>query len=280
MSEGIAVTTVAPPGAPNLQLTAERALKLSARFWFMTAVIGQWIFACYVAAFYGAAAARGDFKAWNQVLPHGFIAGDTAGNLVMGTHLLLAFVIIIGGPLQLVPNLRARMPAFHRWNGRLYIFTAFILSIGGIYMVWTRGAVGDLSQHVSVTLNGILIMLFAALALRHAMARNIVTHRRWVLRLFLAVSGVWFFRVGLMFWLLLHQRPAGFDPETFTGPFLTFLGFAQFVLPLAILQLYFHVQDHKGSVSQFAMAGSLLVLTLAMAVGIFGATMGMWLPRI
>ena len=37
------------------------------------------------------------------------------------------------------------------------------------------------------------------------------------------MNGVWFFWLGLLLWLMIHQQPVGFDPKTFTGPFLTFL---------------------------------------------------------
>lgn len=283
MTAELAASALPPQSTkPKIELRpfARKALNASANCWFLTAVIGQWIFACYVAVFYGGTALRGDFEAWNAVLPHGIVIGDDVGNFVIASHLLLAVVIILGGPLQLIPQIRKLAPTFHRWNGRIYMLTATVLSVGGIYMVWTRGAVGDLSQHVAITVNGLLIMLFAALALRHALARNITAHRRWALRLFIVVSGVWFFRVGLMLWLLIHQRPAGFDPQTFTGPLLTFLAFAQYLLPLAVLQVYFRVQDKGVTTSSAAMAAGLFALTLAMAAGIFAATMGMWLSRI
>jgi len=283
MTNGIAATPAMTKSVAidmRSNAIADKALKAMARFWFLTAVAGQWIFAYYIASFYGGSAVQGDFEAWNKVLPHGFIPGDAMGNFTVATHLLLAMIIIVGGPLQLLPQIRARAPAFHRWNGRLYMLTAFALSIGGLSMVWTRGAVGDLSQHIAISLNGILIMLCAGMALRYALARDFRTHRRWALRLFLTVSGVWFFRVGLMLWLLVNQRPAGFDPQTFTGPFLTFLAFAQYLLPLAILQIYFYVQDTGGAAGRLVTAGSLFALTVAMGAGIFAATMGMWLPRL
>jgi len=116
--------------------------------------------------------------------------------------------------------------------------------------------------------------------LRHAMDRRFALHRRWALRLFLAVSGVWFFRIGLTFWILLNQGPAGFDPETFTGPALTTLAFAQYLLPLAVLQLYFHAQDRGGSRGRTAMAASLFAATLLTAAGIFAASMMLWLPHL
>ena len=83
-----------------------------------------------------------------------------------------------------------------------------------------------------------------------------------------------------MFWLFINNGPVGFDPETFQGPFLTFLGFAQYLLPLAILELYLRTQNRAGAPGRFAMTAGLLVVTVAMGVGIFVATMGMWLPRL
>lgn len=264
----------------NPQRIADTALKTAARFWFLTAVIGQWIFVYFIVAFYGGAYVQGDFEAVNNKLIHGFIPGDTMGNFAVAMHLLLATIITLGGPIQLIPWVRTQFPFIHYWNGRLYMLTAFMISLDGLYMVLTRGTIGGLVQHFAVSLNAVLIMIFAAVALHFAIARKIDTHRRWALRLFLVVSGVWFFRVGLMLWILLNGGPVGFDPKTFTGPFLTFLAFAQYFLPLAVLELYFHTQDRASASGRFAMALGLFILTALMGVGIFGATMGMWLPKI
>lgn len=266
-------------GRVRLDGTAAAALSATAQFWFLVAVTGQWIFVSYIAAFYGGAVLEGNLAAWADVLPEGIIAGDWVGNAAISAHLLLAAVITFCGPLQIIPQVRNRFPVFHHWNGRVYVLTACIAAISGIYMVWTRGTVGDLSQHLSITLNGILILTFAALAVRHAMARNIRVHRRWALRLFMVVSGVWFFRVGLMAWLIANGGPVGFDPQTFTGPFLTFLSPASYLLPLAVLEIYLWARDNGGAGARFATAAGLFALTGIMGLGIFGATMGMWLPR-
>jgi len=125
----------------------------------------------------------------------------------------------------------------------------------------------------------LLILGFAGMALKHALARRFDLHRPWALRLFLAVSGGWFFRVGLMLWVVLNHGPAGFDPKTFTGPFLTFLSFAQYLLPLGVLQLYLLAQDTRAARRQLAMAAGLFTLTLAMAGGIFFASLALWLPH-
>lgn len=269
------------PDRPRLESLADSTLKAVARFWFVVTVIGQWIFAFYIAAFYGGSAVHGDLAAWSKVLPQGYLTGDDMGNFALAGHLLLAAIITVGGPLQIIPHIRARFPTFHRWNGRLYMLTAFLMSVTGLYLIWARGyPLGDFPQHLAISLNAIAILACAAMALRHALARDFKAHRRWALRLFLVVSGVWFFRVGLMLSFLIFQGPFGFDPKTFVGPFLTLLTFAQFVFPLAVLELYLRTQDRAGAAGRFAMAAVLFLLTLAVGAGISMATVGMWLPQI
>ncbi len=259
---------------------ATRALRIAATAWFVVTALGQLMFVIYIAGFYGVATARGDLAAWGKVMPHGYIAGDAVGNSVVGVHLLFAALITLSGAVQLLPVVRRLVPKLHRWNGRFYLTSAVLMSVGGLVMVWTRGTVGDLSQHVAISLNAVLILTFAALALRHALARRFAEHRRWALRLFLAVSGVWFFRVGLMLWLVVNQGPVGFDPESFTGPFLTILAFGQYLIPLAMLQLYLHAQERVGAVAKYAMAGGLGVATLMTVAGSAAAAALMWLPHL
>lgn len=260
---------------------ADAALRNAAHFWFLVAAAGQWVFAFYIAFFYGGSAAQGKPEVWNQILPNGYIPGNTMGNTVLAAHLLFAAMITVAGTLQLIPQVRTRFPAFHRWNGRIYIVIAFIMGLSGLYLVSSgRTVVGDAAQHAAICINAILIMIFAAQAWRYAMARDFSTHRRWALRLFLVVNGVWFFRVGLMFWLFINQGPVGFDPKTFTGPFLTGLNFAQFLLPLAVLEIYLRTKERGYSVGKLATAMGIVVLTVAMGLGEFAAFMGLWLPHL
>ena len=112
------------------------------------------------------------------------------------------------------------------------------------------------------------------------MAGDFRRHRRWALRLFMVVSAVWFFRIGLMGWLTINQGPVGIDFETFTGPFLNFLNFAQYLLPLAILEFYLRAREGSSPSAQWAVAATIAIATLLTAVGIFAATAGMWLPEL
>ena len=108
---------------------ARTALKLSAQFWFLVAVIGQWIFVYYVASHYLGLAAEGKFYTSEN---GGFVQGDMLGNLALVLHLSAAVVILFGGTLQLMPQVRDRFPTFHRWTGRTYVVTAMATSLGGL----------------------------------------------------------------------------------------------------------------------------------------------------
>lgn len=271
---------VAAGGRTSIVDWTHQALSAAATSWFVVAVLGQLMIVVYIVGFYGLAAARGRFETWNKVLPHGYVAGDTAGNLVLSVHLAFAAFITVGGAVQLTTGVRRLFPTFHRWNGRVYLLLAFAMSLGGLVMVWTRGTVGDLSQHIAISINGVLIMICAGMTVHHALARRFAVHRRWALRLFLVVSGVWFFRIGLMLWIVLNQGPVGFDPKTFSGPFLSFLAFAQYLLPLAVLELYFRAQGSHAPRVRLLVAAGLFSCVLMTAAGSAAATMIMWLPRL
>jgi uncharacterized membrane protein len=253
--------------------TASAVLRGAARYWFVTAVIGQWFFLYYLLAFYGPSTLTGNFQAWsrNRLLFKGYVAGDTAGNLAFAAHALLAAVIAFGGALQLVPQIRARALAFHRWNGRVFMVTALGLSVSGLYMVWIRGSNPSMVGRLSISLNAVLIVAFAVLAWRSARRRDLAVHRRWALRLYLVANAQWFMRVIVMAWVLVN-RAMGVK-VAFGGPFIYFADFACFLLPLAVLELYLLARDKGGPRGRLAVAGLLIVMTLLMTVGMFGFSM-------
>ena len=246
----------------------------------MVTVLGQLVFAFAVASFYGLSAARGNWQQWNKSMTHGYTPGHPMKNLVVAIHLGSAVVILLSGAIQLIPTIRQHFPAFHRWNGRIYFVSAFAISIAGLYMLWFRGTVGDLSQHLGQSLDAVLIMLCSALALRYALARDFKTHRRWALRLFMVVSASLFIRAGIFLSFLLNHGPFGFNQATFSGPFLTFMSFGQYLVPLAVLEIYLRTQDRAGARGRFAMAAGLVVLTVVMGAGIVAVTMVTFLPNI
>lgn len=258
---------------------ADRWLLRSTRGWFAVAIAGQLLFAVYIVVFYGGAVAQGAPQRWNEVLPHGYHAGETLRNLIVGVHVLVAAIITLGGPLQFIAAVRARWPRLHRWNGRVYLATAVIASISGALMKFGEPGGGDPAQRAAILFNAVVIVVFAALALRHAIARDITRHRRWAMRLFLVVSGVWFFRVGLMFWILANGGPVGFDAKTFTGPALVAIAWLQTLLPLAVHEAWLRVRAGDSVPARLVLSLVLVAFTVATAAGIGMAAHVLWLPH-
>jgi hypothetical protein len=265
-------STERPPATTRPR--AAQALQASATLWFAVAVIGQWAFVYYIALFYGPTFASGDFAAWNRnkMLIDGHIAGDPVGNLFFAAHVALAAVLTFGGALQLVPQIRARAIVFHRWNGRVFLFAAAAAAAGGLHLVWVRGTTTGAAGNASITLNAALIFAFALLAFRAVRSKDIAAHQRWTTRLFLAVNGVWFIRVGFMAWMMLTQRAFG------TEPFFTIWGFGSYLVPLAVYELYWRAKKGEDASAKLAVAGGIFALTLVMGAGIAAAVLFMWSP--
>lgn len=278
-SSAVLAGASARPARPRIS-RASRVLRIAATAWVSMAGASQLVFASYVVLFYGRAQLASQPQRWNEIMNRGYVKGDVVFNAVLGLHLAMAVAIMLGGFLQLMPRWRQLAPGFHRWNGRIYMLLALGMGVGGLSLIWIRGgAAGDLSQHLGTSFNAVLIIAFAGAAWRHARARRFDAHRRAALRLFLVVSGVWFFRVGLMLWLVVNQGPVGFDPRTFTGPFLTLLAFAQTLLPLAVLEAWLRATKETRPVIQWATAGMLIVCGLATLVGSAAAAAIMWWPN-
>ncbi|WP_421932059.1 DUF2306 domain-containing protein [Phenylobacterium sp.] len=249
---------------------ADRALAASAQFWFVTAVIGQWAFLYYIVAFYGPSTLSGDFPAWarNTLLLKGYVAGDTAGNLTFAAHALLAGIIAFGGALQVLPQLRNRWPAVHRWNGRLFLVVACGLAVSGLYLVWVRHTNPALLGSLATSLNAALILAFAGLALAAARGRDFAAHRRWALRLYLVSNAQWFMRVGFFAYVLAQGgHPVG------TELFGEIWSFGCILVPLAVLELFLRAQRGGAPRARLAMAAGLFSVTLVMAAGAIGFTL-------
>lgn len=268
------------PKAPTLVTTmSEKALSRTVSLWFIVAVSGQWLFAYYIAVVYGGTALDGNLVSWTKRMIHGFVEGDYMGNAFVLLHILLAFIITVGGPLQLIPQFRNRFPRFHRINGRIYIFTAILISLAGLFMTWSRSApVGGMFGQIALSGNALLIVLFAIQTIRTAMAGNFESHRRWAIRTFLVVSGVWFFRVGFGLWIFLNGGEAPGSTQNLTGPFDMTLYVSDYLLPLFFLELYFYAQRKGGTIAKWAMAFLMLVLAILLGIGIFMASQIFWFP--
>jgi uncharacterized membrane protein len=275
------MSTAASTARPAAGAVADRSLRAAVVFWFVTAVIGQWAFLFYLVAFYGPSTFSGNFQSWtrNTFPLKSYVAGDSAGNLAFASHALLAAFIAFAGAIQLIPRIRQRAIAVHRWTGRVFLLVAFVLSISGLYMTWLRDPKPITVGAVAITLNAVLIIVFAALAWRAARSHDIAAHRRWALRTFLVANAQWFTRVGVFAWIIVNQGPVGIG-RNFDGPFIRFWSFGCYLVPLLVLELYLQAKTRPGPRARLGLAGAIVLLTLFMGVGIFGVAMAQWLPSV
>lgn len=260
-------------------VSSQRILKSSGLLWFLAAMVGQWLFAYYVIAAYAPETVAGNWAEWDETgLIQGFTAGDLVGNLAFISHALLTAIICIGGTMQLMPPVRKRFPALHRWTGRTYLTIGAVMAIGGIWMIWGRGSRLTEIGGWGTTINGLLALVTIVVAFYFAKRREIDRHRRWAMRTFILLSGVWFTRLGYMAWAILTGG-AGMS-RSLNGPFDIFIAFGSYLLPLAILEIYLAASDSRSS--GFKLATSVVMLAAAgiTALGTFGAWMMMWSPHV
>ena len=164
----------------------------------------------------------------------------------------------------------------HRWNGRLYLLSALVLALGGLWLTWVRGTWLHWAGAVGISLDALLILLFGALAWRDARARRFAAHRRWTLRLFAVASAVWFMRVGYMTWGIAAGG-AGIG-TAMDGPFDIFLAFANSLLPLGVTELYLRTGARGRPAVRSAVTVVLATSAIAILVGSAGAWLIMWRP--
>lgn len=255
--------------APARSLSGS-VLNGAAGLWLAVALIGQWAFFAYIMGFYAPPMASGDFQPWEALGALGakaYVPGDEIGNRFFGAHALAAGIVALGGALQLMPFVRNRWPRFHRWNGRVFLVTVTALSLTGFWLVWVRGAAPSGLNAWSTSFNGVLILAFAALALRAALMKRFDIHERWATRLYLVSNAQWFLRVGLFGYFVLNMA-MGAKPSM-SDPFLVGWTFGCYLVPLAVAELYLRARDRGGAGARFATALIIVAMTLFMAAGVF-----------
>lgn len=256
----------------------QKALRGASVLWFAVAAIGQMAFIGFILAFYGVRTATGNFAGWNdKPLIDGYIKDDDLGNVVFAAHVLLASVVTLCGLMQLLPALRRKWPRLHRWSGRTFMVIALFMALSGVWLAVVRGTYLSVISAVAILINAVLILVFAVLAWRHAVKRRFEQHRRWAMRTFMVVSGVWFLRVGIMGWVLINKGPAGMTKDM-SGPVDIVMTFGSYLIPLAILELYEAAQRSASDALKALTAVVLAVAAAYTAAGVFGTIAFMWGP--
>lgn len=146
-------------------------------------------------------------------------------------------------------------------------------------MTWVRGTHLHISGAYAITIDAVLILIFAVFTVKHAIRRNITTHQRWAMRLFMVANAVWFLRVSMMAWIIIAQGPIGMN-SNMTGPMNIVMLFGCYLIPLAFYELYKFAETSSFSWVKVTTASLVFLATVFTILGVFGTIAFMWLPSL
>ncbi len=244
-----------------------------------TVWVSATLFGSYILAFYAGAIADGEMEKWNGILPRIYESDYPAATAGIGLHFATGGIILVLGCIQLMEGIRNRYPAFHRWIGRIYVAASVLAGIGGLTFIAFKGTIGGTVMNIGFSLYGILMILAAVQAFRHAYARRIEQHRAWALRLFALAIGSWLYRMDYGFWLLLADG-AG-HTNTFSGPFDRVMAFFFYIPNLLVAEAF--IRARKPTTVPALKIGAALILagaTAFLCLGTYYFTKFYWGPAI
>jgi len=237
------------------------------------------LFGVYILAFYAGALLEGDMAKWNLVLPGLYDPAKPVATGGIGLHFATGGIILVLGSIQLIERFRTRFPTAHRWIGRIYVVSAILAGLGGLAYIAVQGTIGGTVMDIGFGLYGVLMVLAATQAYRHARARRLDAHRAWALRLFALAIGSWLYRMDYGFWMIL-MNGVGHAPG-FRGPFDMVMSFFFYLPNLLVAEIFIRGRRvAAGPVMRFAAAGVLAAATLFLLVGTFYFTKFYWGPAI
>src|SRR5216684_7074322 len=96
-------------------------------------------------------------------------------------HILPAMLFMVLGPLQFVRSLRSNYRQFHRWSGRIFLTASAVVGMTGLTMAFGK-TIGGVDEKAAITLFGTFFLVALTKALWHALRREFVQHREWMIR--------------------------------------------------------------------------------------------------
>jgi hypothetical protein len=134
-------------------------------------------------------------------------------------HVVPGLLFMVLGPFQFSESIRARHLQWHRWNGRIFIATGFIIGASALLMSFTMRSIGGANQAAATVLFGSFFLFALSKAFWHIRRREVALHRQWMIRAFAIGLAVATIRpiVGIFFATsrFFHLTPAQFFGTAF-----------------------------------------------------------------
>ncbi len=122
-------------------------------------------------------------------------------------HVFSAIFVLLAGFTQFSKKIRTKFPVIHKRMGWLYVLVTLLLAgpsgfIIGIY------ANGGISSKIAFCLLSVLWIFFTALSLLKIIKKQVLSHRKWMIRSFaLALSAITLRAWKYILVALFHPKP-------------------------------------------------------------------------
>ena len=102
--------------------------------------------------------------------------------ITTAAHVMLATAMVVLTVIQLLPGIRRRMPALHRWSGRAFMVLGTIIGVSGIVLSLVM-PFGGISETIFVGFFATAFFYALWRGYRHIRRREVAQHRIWMLRM-------------------------------------------------------------------------------------------------
>jgi uncharacterized membrane protein len=162
-------------------------------------------------------------------------------------HVIPGLLFMVLGPFQFSKSIRARHLQWHRWNGRIFLATGFIIGISALFMSFSMQSIGGVNQAAATVLFGCFFLFALRKAFWHIRRGQVALHRQWMIRAFAIGLAVATIRpiVGIFF---ATSRFSNLTPAQFFGTAF-WIGF---VLHLIAAEAWIHATLPQAVKAQLA----------------------------
>lgn len=131
-------------------------------------------------------------------------------------HVVPGLLFMLLGPWQFSAAIRARHLRWHRWSGRIFVISGFILGVSALVMSLAMPAIGGVNQAAATVIFGAFFLFALGRAFWMIRRREIALHREWMIRAFAVGLAVAAIRpiIGMFF---ATSRLTGLTPREFFG---------------------------------------------------------------
>jgi len=119
-------------------------------------------------------------------------------------HTLFGPIALVCGMVNLLPAMRQRRRwVAHRWIGRTYLVSAFVLSVAGLLLAFH--AAGGLASRIGFALLAVLTLVTVVQGYRFIKVRSVRQHREWMLRSYSLIFAAVTLRIWLPLLIIAYQ---------------------------------------------------------------------------